>query len=933
MKNRKGFSLIELIAVIVILGLILIIAIPQFTGSLKTFRTDYYKSLDGNVLNSGKAFFSDNRIYLPNKYLDSAIVDVNTLIDEKYLKELKDYNGASCNIKESYVIAIRKSKDEITYDVCIKCLNDNYDNFDEKESCSIAWKEGEGFSEVIFDKPEPVWIYKGTSRSELKKLVVTYPDIRRCLGKAGVCEQEIMRVSGKGENGVNPVYPVNLDTVNPDKVGTYDIKYKYENYGAYVDGKVYVFENLAPTVKITKTNQVVTDNIHNDSKAVTSDYDPKDRENWAQQLNFTFNFSFGEDAKPGLYVTKYQIFFNNRWEDYCTPNKGTNKCTKTELREMDETVKFRFIDSEGHISAFTEDMGLRIDRTKPSCTISSSGTIGDHEWYISDVNVFFTSKQDNDGTLPYENAHKVNSGIKEFGVTLKEKTAKATDTDKNDTDETGRTWYGYVEDRANNIQKCDTHFKRDATFPKCELKVPEPNGELDGDSKWHTQRIVKVEFKTVTDSPNGETLYSGVEDYGLNKWNSNKKDDEHTTNGASIEYVGEVKDNAGNKSKCTIKFKQDFEAPTCTAKVEDPTGRLDEGKKWHVIDTVHAFVKEEDTSDNLSGVDDYGLDSWDSGIKNQPHETDTTGKTYTFQIKDKAGNKGTCSVWFKKDSTKPTCGITTSGIKAPGNSWYKTNNNTATTVTASFVDGSQKDSTSGVLSYGFNKTNWTKTSSTSTSTSDGKFTAYIKDKAGNENTCEVKYKFDNAPPTCGSVSSSDSTTSSVTAVVGCNDTGTSNCSSSTFSKTGQTSDGSLTISDNAGNTATCSYSIYLQGQSRSATCATHESKAASPCPTKTCYGTWSGWSAGYCTKSNSNTDTRELSGCIYTDEDGVCGWPGIYVCSTRTRSKWTCYTTCADPSFACISWNAFSSWSDDDNCSKSETTTKKVECQDVYRAK
>ena len=43
MKNREGFTLIELIAVIIILGLVLIIAIPFFTGSLKEFRNDYYE--------------------------------------------------------------------------------------------------------------------------------------------------------------------------------------------------------------------------------------------------------------------------------------------------------------------------------------------------------------------------------------------------------------------------------------------------------------------------------------------------------------------------------------------------------------------------------------------------------------------------------------------------------------------------------------------------------------------------------------------------------------------------------------------------------------------------------------------------------------------------------------------------------------------------
>ncbi|MBQ1813066.1 MAG: prepilin-type N-terminal cleavage/methylation domain-containing protein [Bacilli bacterium] len=38
MKNKKGFTLVELLAVIVILAIILIIAIPQIMNTIKTTR-------------------------------------------------------------------------------------------------------------------------------------------------------------------------------------------------------------------------------------------------------------------------------------------------------------------------------------------------------------------------------------------------------------------------------------------------------------------------------------------------------------------------------------------------------------------------------------------------------------------------------------------------------------------------------------------------------------------------------------------------------------------------------------------------------------------------------------------------------------------------------------------------------------------------------
>ena len=742
MKNRKGFTLIELIAVIVILGLVLLIAIPFFSGSLKIFRDDYYNNLNGNMLNAGKEFFNDNRLYLPHKYLDSAIVDANTLNEEQILEELKDYNGNKCEKYESYVIAIRKSMDEVTYDTCIKCLDDNYDNFDEKEACSLAWKEGEGFSEVIFDQPPPVYIYKGTSRSELKKLVVTYPDIRRCLGKSGVCEQEIMRVSGKGENGVNPVYPINLDTVNTNKIGTYNVKYKYESYGTYVDGKVIVYENQAPTVNITKTNKVKTGTITTSDVAKTSSYtkSPSNRDDWAQQLNFTFSYSFGEDAKPGLYVTKYQIFFNNRWEDYCTPNKVTNTCNHTETREMDETVRFRMIDSEGHISSFTENMGLRIDRTKPSCQLRTDGTYGLRQWYITDVKISFQSKNDNYGTKPFPNANPIMSGELFSGITLSQIKSNTYDYQKTDTN--WITWYGYIEDKANNYQICDISFKRDATAPKCEFTIP----NADGDDGWHKMGIVTVSFKTHTDT-SGQPDYSGVEDYGFNTWNSGTKVVNHTEDTPAVSYHGEIRDMAGNKSTCDISFYKDSTPPVCTAKIPAPDGLLDGSSKWHKMPTVKVEINT--ISDNLSGVRDYGINSWNSGTKVVNHTTDTAGITYTYQIRDIAGNMSTCSVWFKKDSTAPQCTMGTSGTTGD-NGWYKmTNDSTPGKVTASFTGSS--DNLSGVKTDSpyIVYSNGVRTNETTVSITGGYFTGHLSDKAGNLNQCESpKFNFDNIVPTC-----------------------------------------------------------------------------------------------------------------------------------------------------------------------------------------
>ena len=502
MKNRKGFTLIELIAAVIILGLVLIIAIPFFTGSLKQFRTDYYEGLSGNVLNAGKEFFTDNRLYLPHKYLESAIVKMETLENENYLDKVKDYNGSVCDARESYVIAIRVSKDEVIYDSCIRCSDDNYDNTEGKKTCSPGWREGEGFTMMEYNNPEKVYVYKGTSRSDLKDKLLLYPKIIRCRGKAGICEEELKWVSGEGEEGVVPLQPIDIEAVNTGKVGTYVVHYKYENYADLINRDVIVYEHTGVTVSAKKYNDKYENTIFNKVEKVESNYDltATNRDDWAQQkIIFTFNHSFGNDTPNGLYVTHYQILLNNRWEDYCDPKKGSNYCAKEETRQMDEKVQFRLVDSLGNIGTPSEYMGIRMEKGVPTCTVVESGTKGSNDWYISDVNISFKSKEDVAGSVPYSGATAPLSGILQSGITQEEKLPNQSG--KQTTDGKNIKWYGYVEDKANNLGKCSVTFNRDVEAPTCSI-----TGHANLKATDETSGISKVYWSQTNNQTNNAIL-------------------------------------------------------------------------------------------------------------------------------------------------------------------------------------------------------------------------------------------------------------------------------------------------------------------------------------------------------------------------------------------------------------------------------------------
>jgi len=488
MKNRNGFTLIEMIAVVIILGLIILIAVPIFTGSLNVFRDDYYTSLKSNVKNAGNEFFNDNKIYLPHSLLDASIIKLSDLVDNKYIDDVKDYTGKSCDLKSSYVIVIRKGKDKYEYSTCLKCSEDDYDTTEGNTACSNAWIDG--FKMTKLGRIETVHVYIGTSKANLKEKVVAYPSVFRCASNDPTCAHPIDQILTSEEDEAEPIYPISLDTVNTNVVGTYDVKYRFQN-GPEETGHVVVFESASPIVSFTQTeiyhNETIEGNTSIDEQIP---YDPTSTDDWAQRLFTTFTMKFnssqaGSDTK----VARYQRFMNNRWEDYCTNIESdiNNTCVVEELKEMNENVKFRYIDNHGNISGETDYYNMRVDKTKPSCSLKLSGTKGSDDWYTTKVEVKFASNIDTDRDGPFPGANSAKSGLKRSVIT----TSKLNNNNHVQNDDTKNVkWYGFVEDKARNWITCEIEFKQDVSSQTCSITG---HASLKGEDK--ISQIIKADFR------------------------------------------------------------------------------------------------------------------------------------------------------------------------------------------------------------------------------------------------------------------------------------------------------------------------------------------------------------------------------------------------------------------------------------------------------
>ena len=139
--NKKGFTLIELMAVIVVLAILFSFAIFSYSRYLKMSRDKMLKIAVNTVEDSALSAFTECNKGVNNSFCskygvlnvgDSANVLVTDLIDNKYLEDVKDpYNrNQKCNVG-SYVKVTRKSvtvngvedDSNISYDYisCVRC--------------------------------------------------------------------------------------------------------------------------------------------------------------------------------------------------------------------------------------------------------------------------------------------------------------------------------------------------------------------------------------------------------------------------------------------------------------------------------------------------------------------------------------------------------------------------------------------------------------------------------------------------------------------------------------------------------------------------------------------------------------------------------------------------------------------------------------------
>ncbi|HWJ79664.1 MAG TPA: prepilin-type N-terminal cleavage/methylation domain-containing protein [Niallia sp.] len=124
-KNEKGLTLIELLAVIVILGIIAAIAIPSIAGIIQNSKEDAVRADAITILNAAKNYAAANDLSSTSELTESQI-------DDSYLNNLKIESFKVNVTGEEFTLtteSVKAGKKYITFKAAtIKDINEKDNN-------------------------------------------------------------------------------------------------------------------------------------------------------------------------------------------------------------------------------------------------------------------------------------------------------------------------------------------------------------------------------------------------------------------------------------------------------------------------------------------------------------------------------------------------------------------------------------------------------------------------------------------------------------------------------------------------------------------------------------------------------------------------------------------------------------------------------------
>ena len=635
-KSNRGFSFVELLATIVIMGLLSGLAIVSIRFLTNKAEKEYYKAQESEIVMAAKSYTQDNRNYLPKRVGFKKQIYLKTLQDKKYIGDVVDRGKKKCDPTKSYVQVYRYDKNHYNYVVNLVC--NSYKSMDNDDS---------NITEKPTVKINFLNVSKNDKYSDAKVNLVIEDDNKiSSYSYIIIKDGEEVKNSGDIDGKVQTKIDTNISLAD------------------YVPGKI--------TVKAVATNTF--GNQGNDSKSVTVKNENAPtcevvRDNSVKDVNGNPTCEGRWIKEPTQATVEAQVKCIDKSGSGCQKNVYT-QVFFGEIKTDTILIK----DNTGNTNNCS--VYVCIDVTKPTTPVIDNPYEG--IWINKSYSIKISSYDKTAGIAYFEYRYPDSTGVDGNGVSEKEWHQWA-NSSKNPGDTTPfvTTPFSKERDEYVEVRACDragncsdiarSKIRIDKTDPTC--TITKDKATPDGLNNWYVTNV-NLKLNPKNNHGSGDRAVDSPISYELKKTNSASYNG--TTTGTQkdtkgITWYGFIKDEAGNKTSCNSgSFKVD------TTKPDKPSITNMNDNKWVNKSYTISVV----SKDATSGIDYFayrypssnspGENTWNKYANSSRNPGDNTpftttkfskerGEDVNIRACDFAGNCSDVSVsTIKIDKTAPT---------------------------------------------------------------------------------------------------------------------------------------------------------------------------------------------------------------------------------------------------------------------------------------
>ena len=327
MKNKKGFTLMELLSVIVLLGIIITIGLFSISSIRNAILDRQYKNLKTEIELAAEKYYQDT---------ESTIFYVQTLLDEGYIKadnsSLNIYSPVDSNIMNCYTINV----------------------VDEKATLDDIIKNKECNAEIAGNYELKIVRENNKTSDKWYK------------------ESEILSAVIKKDNSVDDslIYTWTTD-LNPNTIWDqreFDLKNLLNEKGGVINDVFYVQANKQDTDKVYRSagRRIKIDKV----KPIIDSADAGEQNDWVKQRDVTIK---AHDLGSGIvgYLFSDKADCSGNFEKLTKPQ---NEFTLKRTFKSNGEYYFCLIDDAGNISKSSKIVIQKVDGIPPKCYYGGEST-------------------------------------------------------------------------------------------------------------------------------------------------------------------------------------------------------------------------------------------------------------------------------------------------------------------------------------------------------------------------------------------------------------------------------------------------------------------------------------------------------------------------------------------------------------------------------